>query len=161
MARPTSVTVIAWVYIIFGALMTLSGVFNLLMSFVMPIPPPTAAQVSQMPPPFALMTRLFDFFPLIAALQVVVGTVMIAAGAAFLRLRSWARAVIEVIAWLGLAYTVTFGVFWIWSLSSMMADVPMVAFGTVMIIAFSIPGIVIIRVARGPVVRQAIAAAAA
>ena len=173
--RPTSVTVIGWLYIGFGILGLLSGVLFTAMSFLMR----STMTGAQMPPPspdepafFRLMTSMFDWFWLFGVAQVVVMSLMIWSGAAFLRLRAWARTVVEIIAWLGLTYNVGFGVLWCLTLLSMTQNVPrdstyvsafpwiMLAMGIVMIIAFSIPLVVIIRVVRGRVVRDAIAAAA-
>lgn len=169
MQRPTSMTVIGWLAVGFGILAVLSGVLGLTISLLVPElnqgPPP-----SDMPAPFRLMSRLFNFFWVLAAIQVFGAALMIAAGAGLLRLKAWARTTIEVFAWLGLAYNLGFGVFWVWSLSAFMQGIPkeaaaaavpgvMMVFGVVMIIAFSIPLVIVIRVLRGPTVRAAIASA--
>src|SRR5712691_13348262 len=154
MERPTSITVIAWVFIGFGILALLTGLFGLAISFVSPTPSPTPQEAAHMPAPFQLMSSMFNFFWLIAGLQLASGALMIWAGVAFLKLRSWARAVLEVFSWLALAYNLCFGVFWVWSLASMTRQVPheagpaaaipyiMMIFGIIITIAFSLPVVV-------------------
>jgi hypothetical protein len=116
------------------------------------------------------MDRLFDAFWVVGALQLLIAAVMISAGVGLLRLRPWGRTGAEVLAWLGLVYNVSFGTLWCWTLIEMTRNVPreagaagaipmiMLAFGVVMIVAFCVPLVVIIRVLRGKTVRNAIAA---
>src|SRR5688572_3198430 len=119
MTRPTSVSVIGWLFVGFGALTAMGGLFGLAISFVMPFPPPgeLAAARDNMPAPFGLMTYMFDYFWVMALGQLIVAGLMIAAGAAFLKLRSWGRTVLEAITWAGLAYLLAFGTFWVWAVS--------------------------------------------
>jgi hypothetical protein len=166
--RPTSVTVIGWLFVGFGALALLGGIFGTIMSFLIPFPDEPAAKMIDAPPPFRLMSRLFDYFGFLAAAQVAVAIIMICSGVAFLRLQSWARTAIEAVTWLGLTYNLAFGAFWIWAVVTMWREVPaeageaamffpvFIAFGAAMIVAFSIPPIVIIRVVRGHTVRTAV-----
>lgn len=166
--RPTSVTVIGWLFVGFGALALLGGLFGTIMSLLIPLPDEPAAKMIDAPPPLRLMWHLFNYFAFLAAAQIVVAIIMICSGVAFLRLQSWARTAIEAITWLGLAYNIVFGAFWIWAVVTMWREVPaeageaamffpvFLAFGTAMIVAFTIPAIVIIRVVRGHPVRTAL-----
>ena len=162
MQRPTSVAVIGWLAVGFGSLAVLSGLFGFLASLAMPDFNAVSPKPDDAPLPFRLMFGMFDYFRILAAVQAIVGGLTIWAGAEFLRLRAWARAFLEGILWLVLAYTIAFGVFWIWSIGSMMdgADSPllpamMAAMGVVSFLMFAIPAVIVIRVLRGPTVRQA------
>lgn len=173
-ARPTSITVIGWMCVVFGLLGALGGVMTVLTTSVMsfPLAPPSPDELQGIPAPFRVVLQLFDYVRLLAAIQLALAVVLIAAGAAFLRLRAWARAAIEAMAWLAIAYHAAFGVYWAWAMSAMSAlmsgapDAPpnfrpmlmiMTGFGLVMILVFTIPIVAVIRVLRGPVVRQALA----
>jgi len=169
--RPTSITVIGWLFIGFGVLAMLGGVFGAIMSFLIPFPDEPAAKMVDAPLPFRLMSRLFDYFALLAGIQIVVATAMIWSGAAFLRLRPWARTVIEGLTWIALVYDLAFGAFWIWAVAAMWSEsapaadettifFPLfISFGALMIAAFAVPMIVIIRVIRSRTVRAALAPA--
>lgn len=166
MQRPTSVTVIGWLYVVFGIFMLFGGAFGLAISSV--IDTAEIAKASQeMPPAFRTMTRVFFYFDLLAAVQLVVAIVVIISGAAFLKLRPWSRPVLEIFAWLALAYLIGFGAFWIWSVTSVAQAVPadaqaptgffaiFTAVGIVMILAFAVPPAIIIRFLRSTKVRSA------
>lgn len=172
--RPTAITVIGWLYVGFGLLMALGGAFGLVMSFAMPTPHTDLSTQPDMPAPFKLMSHLFDYFWVAAGVQLLVAVLMIVAGAAFLKLKPWSRPVLEGVAWAGLLYDIGFGVFWIWGVSSMGARNPpagqapetaffagFLAFGVVLILAFAVPPIVVIRSLRGATVRQALTSAGA
>jgi len=172
--RPTSVTVIGWLFIIVGSLAALGGVFGLAMSLAFPMPAPDLSAVSQTPAPSRLMAGLFDHFMALAIGQLVVAAIMVASGRAFLRLRPWARPVFEVLSWLGLVYTLGFGAFWVWGVLAMgrtpgeAAGGPGVAFmwvfvgfGVLLILLFAVPPILLIRALRGRTVREALAQASA
>ena len=144
--RNQAITLIGWVYIAFGILAAIGGVIGLLVSLLGPMP---------------------YFFPLIAAVQLVVGSAMIAAGKSFLRMRAWARTVLEILAWLGILHNVAFAVVWIRYLMPMFRTssraewiLPvMTIIGLSTNIAFCAALVFIISVLRGPAVRSAIAAA--
>src|SRR5712691_9938189 len=144
--RNHAITLIGWVYIAFGIPAALGGMIGLLMTLVI------AVQY---------------FFAPIAATQLVVGTAMIAGGTAFLRLRAWARTLLETLAWLGLLYNIAFAVLWVGFLmpkfhvpSRDALKLPaMTALGLMINIAFCTALVFIISTLRGPAVRSAIAAA--
>jgi hypothetical protein len=144
--RDNAITLIGWVYIAFGILAAFGGLVGVLISLLMPIP---------------------HFVPLIAAVQLIAGSAMIAGGKAFLRLRAWARTLLETLAWLGLLYNVAGGVLWIWFLMPMFRAssrdawmLPtMTAIGLLTNIAFCAALVYIISVLRGSNVRSAIASA--
>lgn len=163
-----SVTVIGWLFVGFGALALLGGVFGAIVSLSFPFPDEPAAKMADAPLPFQVMSRLFGYFWLLAAVQIVVAIAMIWSGAAFLRLRPWGRTVIEGITRMALVYNLAFGAFWIWLVAAMWSEAPagadaativfpvFISFGAVMIAAFSVPMVVILRVLRGRTVRDAL-----
>jgi hypothetical protein len=142
--RNNAITLIGWVYIAFGILAAFGGVIALLVSLLRPMP---------------------YFFPLIAAVQLAVGSAMIAGGKSFLRMRAWARTVLEILAWLGLLYNVAFAVLWIWFVMPMFRATSreawmlpvMTAIGLSTNIAFCAALVYIISVLRGSNIRSAIA----
>ena len=172
--RPTSVSVIAWVYIGFGILGLLGGILGTAASLLMTSTFESAQRPEVSPDDpilFRLMSSMFHYFWLFGVLQLIVAVLMIWSGVAFLRLRAWARTVVETLAWLGLAYNLGFGFLWCMTLVSMTDQMPeeagafaafpiiMLVMGIVMILAFSVPLVVIIRVVRGRTVREAVAGA--
>jgi hypothetical protein len=166
--RPTSVTVIGWLAVVLGIMMIFSGSFGLLVFTLMP-GKPSAQSMGGVPGPLVFMARVFDYFPLLVMVQVVVAATMIASGAAFLRLRAWARTALEVLAWLVLCYLIGFGGLWLYAAASMgsvasqSAEVPAVFFlalmgiGVFAIVGFTIPVVLVLRVLRGRTVREAVA----
>ncbi len=126
--RPTSVTVISWVWIVMGILMVLGGLmgffsFHMMQemsggeAFPTELPP-------DFPPEFKPMMVVFSNFHLLAGLQVVIAVVAIVSGISFLKLRSWARTVLEGLTWLALLYIVVFGVYWVFMWISITGNIP-------------------------------------
>lgn len=172
--RPTAVTVIGWLYVAFGVLAALAGLFGTAMSLLIPVDRTPSPSRFDAPAPFGLLSVVFDHIWALTALQLLLGVFMAVAGAAFLKLRSWARPAVEAIAWAGLLYDLAFGAFWLWGVSSMGVRAGeaggaagtafftvFLAFGAVLILAFTIPPIVIIRAVRDRTVREALRAAGA
>jgi len=127
--RPTSVTVISWVWIIMGILMILSGAMGFF-SFTMmqEMSGGEAFPPSQLPPDFPAemkpMMFIFSYFQLIAALQVVVAIIAIVSGINFLKCRKWARTTLETLTWMALTYIVVFGIYWVFMWISMTGNIP-------------------------------------
>ena len=85
--RPTSVSVIGWAWLILGSFLILSGTGALLAGSAIAISPR-----EEVPP-------MLSLFLLVAALQVAGGALGAVSGFQLLRLRSWARAVLEALTW--------------------------------------------------------------
>src|SRR4051812_9532214 len=103
--RPTAISVIGWVAVVLGALMTLSALGGLAVSSVMP----SSAEFPKDPAvPFP--TWLFDHYTALCLVQLGLAATMMAAGAAILRLRPWARPVLEVFGWILALCILAFGV---------------------------------------------------
>jgi hypothetical protein len=143
-------------------LMIMSGAMGLLSFSFMPARP----MAEDVPLPFAILAKVVDYFPVLVLVQVVIAILMIVGGAGFLRLKQWARLILEVLAWLALLYVLGFGVFWLSCVVSMGSTAPpglpivflvfMFGIGTVVIISFTIPLVMLIRVLRGSTVREAL-----
>lgn len=163
-SRPTAVTIVGWLYVAFGALSVFSGIFGLVISLMLPDFGAPGEMVDG-PPPFRIVMSVFDYFGLLAAVQIVAASAAIWGGVAFLRRRAVGRAILEGITWLALIWIVGFGVFWVWVVMSMWSSTPaepasvifpaFIALGVVMVIGMAIVVAVILRVLRGPAVRGA------
>ena len=124
--RPTSVTVIGWIFIAGAILMILSGgmgfaAFTFMQQMGGEAAPPFPEEA---PFQFGVMEVIFQYFGLIAMVQVALAVFIIIASIQFLRLRRWARTALEVVAWLGLLYLVSFGIFWVVSWIGITSNIP-------------------------------------
>jgi lysylphosphatidylglycerol synthetase-like protein (DUF2156 family) len=167
--RPTAVSVIAWTWIITGGFAVFSGIMSLLMFAAMPTLQSELSHAPGMSQGVGLMTSMFRYFGWLVAVQLVLAAVAIVAGIQFLRLRSWARAALEILSWVSLIYVVGFGLFWLSTWSTMTGqfsqqDVQFdtgtlrivgLAVGAVITLAFAIPLGIMIKYLRGKVVREA------
>jgi hypothetical protein len=170
--RPTSVTVIAWIFIAGAILMILSGgmgfaAFTFMKQTAGGLPPLS----EDIPGQLGIMKFVFQYFELIAIVQVAFAIFVMIASIQFLRLRRWARTALEVIAWLGLVYIVGFGIFWVTSWISITSGIPVTEgapgppplfglFGAVMgsmvALVWAVPLVVIIAFLRGKMIREAV-----
>ena len=153
-SRPTSVTVIAWAWIVIGGLMVLSAAFGLLAYAVMPA---NALQGKDIP-------AIFRFFPLLALLQIVFAALGITAGINLLKLCAWARTVLEIQSWLLLGLTLGYMVFWVDNWLSMTSGQTPAGFailgavmGAVITFIYAIPLAIMLWFLRGRTVRDAVA----
>lgn len=112
--RPTAVTVIGWVWIVYAAVKLFGGVWGLvawrlggLRDFVVGPGSPTIL-------PMAILRTAFGRFAVALTAQILFASAVLIAATALLRMRPWARTAIEVLSWLGLCYVGTFGLVWIW-----------------------------------------------
>jgi hypothetical protein len=105
--RPTCITVIGWFWVISGGLACF-GAIGAVFSFVM------IGKMSQAhPEALQNMSAIFRFIPVLAPVQVGVGILGIVSGINFLKLKPWARAIVEVLAWLLLLYVLLFGIWFL------------------------------------------------
>lgn len=170
--RPTSVTVIGWIFIAGAILMILSGgmgfaAFSFMKQSAGGVPPVP----EDIPGQLRVMKFVFQHFELIAMVQVALGIFVIIASIQFLRLRRWARTALEVIAWLGLVYVVTFGIFWVVSWIGITSNIPLTEgapgspplfgifgaiMGSVVTLFWAVPLVVIIIFLRGKTIKEAL-----
>lgn len=155
--RPTCVTVIGWFWIVVGGLTVLSGIMGLV---VMPL---VLSRMRQTPFPSGVeIPWVFRHLISLSLLQLVVAAVLITAGIQLLRLRPWARTVLEIAAWLSLAYILGLGAFmginiWGFPAVGMPTQEKVIAsvMGTIVIALYSGTFGLIIRFLRSRRVREA------
>jgi ABC-type phosphate transport system permease subunit len=123
-ARPTSVTVIGWVWVVLGTMMTFSALMGLVIYMVTRQAWSQAAPPANAPEGFRALFKLFDWFPVLASAQVLLSPFIAWSGVQFLRLRRWARTSLEIINWLALAYVIAFSIFFVYAWNSMQAGAP-------------------------------------
>ena len=161
--RPHSMTIVGWLAIGSGCLMMLSAAMVFLASRSM-----LPEGIFPHDPALALPDWIFRHLDSLAVAQTLVGMLAVVAGAAFLRLRAWARPILEIMAWIALAYVLGFAFFWartVIAITSHLGEdsavhVPstaIVAMGILATIALAIPLAVVIVTLRGETVRGALA----
>lgn len=169
--RPTGITITAWLWIVSGGLMALSGLMaGLAFSFMRQMgPPPTVPADAD--PGFQILAVIFDHFEILLALQMVAAALAIWSGIALLKLKAWARTAIEVLSWLALVYCIGLGIFQVYLWISMTGQAPRAgapidmdlfqfagaAIAVVVIAVFAVPLWIMIRYLRGAEVHAAIA----
>jgi hypothetical protein len=164
--------VIGWIFIAGAILMILSSsmgflAFTAIKQKVGDMPP----IASELPNQFRIMSIIFRSFGMLALLQIALAIFVLIVSIQFLRLRTWARSALEIIAWLGLLYVVAFGIFWIASWIGITSVLPSSAgapepsplfsiFGAIIglfvTVVWSVPFAVIIMFLRGKVIREAL-----
>ena len=163
MARPTTVTVIAWVWIALGILAALSGAFHV--SFPAIVHEMAAQRAPDNAPEFDIVVWLA--IPL-GLVEFGVSGLAIVSGAYFLRLRAWARTCLEALSWVALIFFACSGV---GSVALFLTKVLgnqhgfhvgtifaifWCAFALVFSAAFAVPFGVMIKALRGKTVRDAL-----
>ena len=166
--RPASVTITGWLTVASGALAVISSAMVFVVLRFMPL-------VQEFPrdPDLVVPYWLLEHLAAIAIVQLALAISAIVAGVGFLRLQSWARAYIEVLAWVFLFGTVGFGVIWLRSavsfsnrLHDTAAAVPagfpasLVGAGVIAMLIILFPLVLVIRELRSPAVREAMGSSA-
>lgn len=151
--RPTCITVIGWAWIVIGGLMCLSATMALFSSVMI-------GEIAQNEPD---MPFIFKIFPLLAIVQIGVAVLGLASGINFLKLKAWARSVLEGLTWLLLIFIVGFMVFWVFSWVSMTSDHGPSSFsimgavmGVLIMGIYGVPLGIMLKYLRGHKVRNAI-----
>jgi len=160
MARPTSVTVIGWVWICLGILAALGGAFHL--SFPAIAHEMAAQGTPDNSPGFNIVWLAIP----LGLVEFGVSGLAIVSGAYFLRLRAWARTCLEALSWAVLIFNVCLGVgsvvFFLIKVKSNGFYVGTTfaifwcAFALVFPAAFAVPFGVMIKALRGKTVRDAL-----
>lgn len=169
-SRPTAVSVIGWSWVVLGGLMVVSGGLGLAMAWLM-----TVLGISAQ----ALQTTGLGELGLsgwvarhlmpLSVWQGVIGAVVLYVAIMFMRLQAWARAVLEVLTWATLAYTVGSGVYfaYVWlggghqsvAFARQMGIPNLRTVGVVadivVTVVFAVPTYVMARYLRAPAVRDA------
>ena len=123
-----------------------------------------------MPAGFGLMNLMLQNVGAVLTVQCLVAVVAIWAGIDLLRLKAWARSAIEALCWVGVLWTIGFGIYWVYMWISMTGQMPRGAMpdsgdtfqmmgavmGVIGTLVFAIPLGIMIRYLRGGEVRSAI-----
>lgn len=150
--RPTCVSVIGWVWIILGVLMCFSAAMAILSSIVI-------GDMAHNDPdtPF-----IFKIFPLVAVVQIIVAVIGLVSGINFLKLKAWARSILEILTWAMILFVIGFSgfaFFYIYSTSSLQ---PSFGFGILELIfmiviigTYGVPLGIMLKYLKGEKVRSA------
>ena len=167
--RPGSIPIIAWTWIIGGMLMLLLGIFTLV---AVPRMSELMSQVGgqrHMSASMGMRLAVSNYIVGLTVIQSALSIAAILAGVYFLKLRAWARGMLELLSWLTLISVIGMGFIWLplWMAASEdllpnvtavdMHKVKMIgaAVGGVVVIVAAIPLIVMIKSLRGKAVRAA------
>jgi hypothetical protein len=112
--RPAAVSVIAWLWIAAGTLIIVAGAMG---AFVYWTEERHATLDASLAQEFAFMDFVNRNFHLLIMLQSTFALAALWGGFALLRLKAWARIVVETLCWIALAYCVGIGVYF-WRLAS-------------------------------------------
>jgi hypothetical protein len=116
--RPAAVTVIGWIWLVLAVLSFLRSVVNLVVWNVIEpvVPSPLGAGAGPLPQS-GFLRPLFEHFTAVQTILAVASIVVGFSAYALLRLRRWARILIQGVCWLGLGYVTVFACFWLvfWS----------------------------------------------
>ncbi len=167
--RPTSATIIGWLFIGLSVVMVLSGTMAAVVWSHSPadqFSPNTDAFHGE-PWAFRMMFKMFDHFQYLIVIQFMLAAAGIAGGFGLLQLRPWGRALTELLTWLGLLYTLGFSLLWLTAVASFQtsAGMPpdgrffaalMFAMGVVVLLTFLVPFVVVLVALRGKKIRSAI-----
>jgi hypothetical protein len=111
-ARPTAVGVIGWSWVVLGTLMVLGGGLGLAMAWLMSELGISAQSLNTTGlGGLGLSGWVARHLVPMSMWQGVIGAVVLYIAIMFLRLRPWARTVLEVLTWVTLAYTVGSGLY--------------------------------------------------
>jgi len=168
--RPTGIKITAWLWIVAGAFMIFSAVMGGFAYSMMRQMDKPGIPGGEAPAGFGLMNLMFQNVGAVLAVQCVIAVVAIWAGIDLLRLKAWARSAIEALCWLGVLWTVGFGIYWVYMWISMTGQMPSgpapaggdtfqvmgVVMGVIGMLMFAIPLGIMIRYLRGREVRGAI-----
>ena len=120
--RPTAVTVIGWLFIVYGILAILGALAAVAMLIfaraAADLLPAAEGQAAQ----FAAMARAPGMVVLGALGRMVVGVLVIVTAASLLRLQSWSRVALQVFCGLAIPYTLVSGIIGLRALPGAMAQ---------------------------------------
>ncbi len=167
--RPKSIPVIAWSWIIGGVLMLFLGIVTLA---AVPRMSELMSQVGEqrhMSATLGIRMAVSNYILMLTLVQSALSVAAIIAGVYFIKLRAWARGMLELLTWLTLFSVVATGFFWVplWMAASNdllprdgTVDIHKfkmigAAAGGIVVIITAIPLVAMIRALRGKAVRQA------
>jgi hypothetical protein len=166
-SSPGAVRLIGWLFIIGAGLMVISAGMGLA---GWALSRQVATQPMDLPKGggFGGPISLFRNFWWLALAQIGVAGFIIYASIQFMKLRAWARAALEIVAWIGLTFGLGFGIHWAFGWLDMTTNVPkkfpgrfehfrylVLAAGMFGILFWIVPVAVVIGFLRGKTIRQA------
>ena len=112
--RPKPVTAIGWIWLVLGGVFFLRCLLDLIAwKLVQPATPTIVAFALERSPQTAFLRPLLEHFTAIRVIEAVASLCVAVAAYQMLRLRPWARIVVEGACWVVLTYVVCFAVFWV------------------------------------------------
>jgi hypothetical protein len=170
--RPTSITVIGWIFLVGSILMIFSsGLGFIAFSFMKQMAEEMPPIPEELPNQFQILRIIFQNFGILALSQVALAIFVLMASIHFLHLRKWARTALEIITWSALFYVVGFGIFWVASWITITSSSPVseapsgpppmfniigAVMGCVVTVVWAVPLIIIIFFLRGKTIKDAV-----
>jgi hypothetical protein len=170
MKRPRSVTLIGRVWLVLAVLYMLRTLVNLIFWKLLQMGAPVLLRSIAEQSPYAWLLRpLFQHLTALMSTQVIASALVAFSAYQLLRLRAWARVVIQAVCWFALAWVLLFTAFWAWfwprvAAAQASADPPLSAHsygrigltaGVVICLAVGAGLAVMIALLRGSRVREA------
>ncbi len=113
--RPTAVSVIGWIWLVFAGYLLLRSLFDLVAWRVLaPLRPTLLAAFPATAPGLERLSALFEYISVFHAAKAVFAAFTVVAAWRLLGLREWARVGMQVVGWIELAYVLGFAAFWMW-----------------------------------------------
>jgi len=118
--RPRAVTIIGWFWVVVAVLLLSKALVNLaIWSVLEPAAPQLFGRVMAETPGFWLVRPMLDHLKLMMTAQALWWIAVGISASGLLRLRPWARAAMEGVAWALVVYVILFSVFWLTIFSKM------------------------------------------
>ncbi len=113
--RPTSVSVIGWIWLVFAAYLLVRSLFDLVAWRVLaPLRPTLLAAFPAVAPGLERLSVLFEYISVFHAAKALFAAFTVVAAWRLLTLREWARVAMQVVSSVELVYVLCFAAFWIW-----------------------------------------------
>ncbi len=113
--RPTSVTVIGRVWLVLAVLYLLRSLVNLVSWKLLQMGAPGLLRTIAEQSPYAWFLRpLFRHLTALMSAEAIVSAVVGFSAYQLLRLRPWARVIMQAVCWFGLAFVASLAAFWAW-----------------------------------------------
>lgn len=113
--RPRTVSLIGWGWLIFGSLLFLRSLLDLVIWKVLaPATPSLVAFLDEHEPQNQLVRPLFESLATIKIGEAVFAALVVLIASQFLRLRPWARRALQAACGVVLLYVLAFAAFWSW-----------------------------------------------
>jgi len=172
--RPRSVSVVSWIWIVSGLFIIATGLMGVGALSDLPQLMPHRDLPKRVAPGGAVMTGLSHFLMWVTVVQMAMAVLAVVAGVYYLKLRAWARGMLELLTWVSLGMLIGLGFFWppLWMMTSEhllpkdgSIDLEKVKYigavsGAVVMLVSAVPLAMMIRSLRSRDVREAIRRAA-